>query len=259
MKLIREKNESMRLAAYSVIGGRPEQQDALYCRPVKGGCLAVICDGMGGQRGGSLASQKAVETVSRIFRPAAEPQESLNSVVVAVREADRQIAALTDAQGKPLEAGSTVTAVLVQDRKLGWCSVGDSRAYLMRGPDLAPFTQDQNYQAVLDAQKKAGLITEEDYRLESRSGEALISYLGIGELKLIDYSSRLFPLEAGDRILVISDGLYRVLSDAEIARILTGHPDPQEALTALEQEAAEQARRKKITRDNTSAIIIIIQ
>nr|MBQ6241777.1 serine/threonine-protein phosphatase [Lachnospiraceae bacterium] len=252
-------SERVALAGYTVIGDRDEQQDVLCYLLDERGCLALVCDGMGGQSGGALAAQTAAETVQKRYESCPDPQDSLQSVIEAVREADRQIAALTDEQGRPLEAGSTVTAVLVQDCRLGWCSVGDSRAYLMRGADLVQFTQDQNYKSVLDEQRKLGLIGEEEYRKESCYGNTLISYLGIGNLELIDYSSPLFSLEEGDRLLLASDGLYRVLSEEDICGVLTDFNNPEDALAVLEQKAGERAENAGILRDNTSVILITVK
>ena len=254
-----ESNDRIELAGYSVIGDREEQQDYFGLYLDERGGMALICDGMGGQNGGSAAARKAEEIVGSAYRSCPEPQESLRHIIRAVREADRQIAEMTDEEGQPLGAGSTVTAVMVQDNKLGWCSVGDSRAYLKRGKEFVQFTRDQNYKAILDEQLKEGLIGENDYKRESRHGEALISYLGIGNLQLIDYSSLFFPLEQGDQLFIVSDGLYRVLSENEICSILSDMTCPEDALTALEQKSKERAESVGIPRDNTTAIIMIIK
>lgn len=75
-----------------------------------------------------------------------------------------------------------MVSVAVKDKALYWNSVGDSRAYLFRGGSFVQITKDQNYRAVLDEKRKAGLIDDTQYSLESVKGDALICHLGMERL-----------------------------------------------------------------------------
>ncbi|MBQ7146566.1 MAG: protein phosphatase 2C domain-containing protein [Lachnospiraceae bacterium] len=253
-----QENPVFRIAAYSVAGSRQEQQDSFGFRLLEKNAMAFVCDGMGGQQGGGRASFLAAKMLMERFRLLDTPLESLKHMVGVLKEADRQIADLRDEAGNPLNAGSTVVWILVQNGLLGWCAAGDSRAYLMRQGELVPFTQEQNYRAVLEEQRRSGLISAQQYEAELAQGESLISFLGIGNLFLIDYSSRLFPLEKGDRIILMTDGLYRLLSDREMQEILLRHAAPKKALRAMENAAAKKAAESHILRDNTTAVLLCV-
>lgn len=257
--IMTEEGPTIKLAAYSTQGDRAEQQDSFGFVLHEQGGMAFICDGMGGQAGGALAAEMVSEALRLAYDPTLPQKACLEALLWAVRETDKRIFALKDQGGEPLRAGSTLVLALVQQGQLGWCSVGDSRAYLLREGELAQFTRDQNYQAVLDEQLARRLIGEDYYRQESARGEALISYLGIGNLALMDYSSLFFTLKPKDRILLISDGLYRLLTREEIEAILRDKEDPREALEALEQRAIQRGTEEDQLRDNTTVILMVVK
>lgn len=247
-----------RLAAISLMGDREEQQDAYAYRLGAAGLLAAVCDGMGGQQGGALAARLAVEVIRCLKWEENAPPE-LRDLLEAFRRADARIAALQDENGCLLRAGSTAVALLIRYPLLCWCSVGDSRGYLFRKGELAQFTKDQNYQTVLEEQRRAGLINEARFQKESLKGEALINYLGLGSLSLIDYNERPFPLLTGDKLLLCTDGLYRLVEEEEIRRILEEEDSPGKALAVLEMAAGKQAGQKNLKRDNMTALLIEIK
>jgi protein phosphatase len=158
-----------------------------------------------------------------------------------------------------LKAGSTLAAVMINQRKLMWCSVGDSRAYLMRNSEMVQLTQDHNYHTVLVEKVNAGLLSEEEFEIENARGETLISYLGIGNLALIDYSKTPLGLEKDDKIIVMSDGLYKIVTDSEIARILDNFNNIGEAVLALETKAKMKAKNNNELRDNMTIALIKIK
>ena len=89
-------------------------------------------------------------------------------------------------------------------------------------------------------------------------GEALISYLGIGNLSLIDYSKAPLPLHSEDVIVLMSDGVYRLLPDEEIKRVIMNFNDADEALRVLEMKAKNVARINKSVRDNATLAVVTI-
>ena len=105
---------------------------------------------------------------------------------------------------------------------------------------------------------RTGEITDAEYRLEMGRGEALISYLGIGELSLIDYNSTPLSLESGDKIILMTDGLYKTVPETEIQQILENFRNSAEALQALDKLASKTAKAKRFSRDNLTAAIITI-
>lgn len=116
-------------------------------------------------------------------------------------------------------AGSTLCAVVIKDWKLHWISVGDSRIYLYRNGALRRLNNEHNFKNVLDRMAEMGQITREEAETDTRA-EMLTSYLGMDELNEIDVNCIEFPLFLGDSIMMCSDGLYRELSNNEMAYIL---------------------------------------
>ena len=127
----------------------------------------------------------------------------------------------------------------------------------MRKGEIVQLTQDQNYYTVLLGKRKAGLLDETEFYKESKRGEALISFLGIGNLELIDYSEIPVDLEKEDRIIIMSDGLYK--TDSEILRILSNFKNIEEAVQALEIKAEKNAKSNQKSRDNMTIALIGIK
>lgn len=257
-QLVDDRNAVLALSILSVIGDRQDQQDSFGYSLKDNEGIVVVCDGMGGYEGGREASSTATSCFISEYNagyPSGEPDEFLRNCAI---ESDKKITELTNQDGKLLKAGSTAVALIIKEKSLYWCSVGDSRAYLLRNEEFVQLTQDQNYKTVLNEKLHAGMITEEKFQTESERGEALVSYLGIGNLSLIDYNSSPLPLESGDKLIVMSDGLYKLLSEEEIQRILENFRNDSEALWALDVKAKKVAKRNRISRDNTTIALVRI-
>lgn len=254
-QFINEENDVLTLSIISSIGDRDEQQDSYGYKLKDREGLVVICDGMGGHRGGQEASSCAVEQFITNYEGEIGKEYLLN----CAKQSDSMISRLTDENGELLKAGTTMVSVIVRENKLIWCSVGDSRAYLIRKGELVQLTLDHNYHTVLVERKNAGLITEDEFQSENKRGEALISYLGMGNLELIDYSENVFGLVPDDRLILMSDGLYKLVSDEEITRILDNFSNINDAVWALEQKAKKNAKNNGVSRDNMTIALIKIK
>ncbi|MBO5870724.1 MAG: serine/threonine-protein phosphatase [Clostridia bacterium] len=258
-QLIKDENSAFQLAALSVIGDRDDQQDSFGYRLKQEEGLIVICDGMGGSEGGKAASELAVEMFLADYAESSFNTKPSDMLIETAKKADAMVFLLKNEEGKLLKAGTTLASVIINRRKLTWCSVGDSRAYLLRNGELAQITQDHNYHTVLVGKKNEGLLDETEFQMESARGEALISFLGIGNLGLIDYSEVPLELQKDDRIIIMSDGLYKVVTDPEIARILDNFTNIGEAVQALEIKAKKNAANNNILRDNMTVALIKIK
>lgn len=258
-QLIKDENSAFDLAALSVIGDREDQQDSFGYSLKHDEGLIVVCDGMGGHEGGKVASEAAVGSFLSCYEKNQFGGKPTAPLIETAKSVDSSISQLRNDEGNLLRAGSTLVSIVINRKKLYWCSVGDSRAYLLRNGEMVQLTQDQNYQTVLNEKKHAGLLNEEEYQQESARGEALISYLGIGKLELIDYSESPLELMKDDKIIVMSDGLYKVVSDAEISRILDNFSNIGEAVQALDMKAKKNAKSKSESRDNMTIVLIKIK
>lgn len=245
--------ERVTLGVSSIMGTRKNQQDSVYTLDAHDMTLAVVCDGMGGMEGGELASQLAIQILSRDFVDNTGGdipsfyQQTAERMDIAVHGLMRET-------GEPMQAGTTVVSTIVWDRQLYWLSVGDSRIYILRAGEFIQVNRDHNYRMRLDEQLEQGLITDEEYLEKMSQGEALISYIGMGNVSLMDINPMPFLLEDGDVILLCSDGLYKRLSDEEIQEIIElALPDVDEAAQNLTRIVMEKTVGSQ---DNTSVILI---
>lgn len=246
---------TIKMGISTVLGTRKEQQDTVFGFSREPFHIAVVCDGMGGLNAGETASQKAVEVLAKDFLKFEEDEEEIPEFLrMEAKKLDEEVYDLCDEEGERLEAGTTVAAVMIAGKKLYWMSVGDSKIFFIAGNRIFPVTREHNYRLSLDIMKKRGTISEEDYELESKKGEALISYIGMGNLRLIDCSQEAIVLEKGDRVLLCSDGLYRSLTEEEILNIVKKERNVQEAANALTRQVMGRAAVK--SQDNTSVVLI---
>lgn len=254
-----EKNALFVLHALTMLGDREEQQDSFGYHLKRREGLVVLCDGMGGHQGGAKASSLTVSRFLQDYREwdnEAEGEYSPANLRASALKANEAVCNLTNEEGKPLRAGTTLVSVFIRENKLVWCATGDTRAYLMRSEELAQLTVDHNYGTVLEEKRAAGLIREEEQPGNKKREEALVSYLGIGETPLFDENKEPLSLREGDMLCLCTDGLYRMLSDEIISKILVAFPNLGEALKALETEVARSARLNGVKRDNMSVILI---
>lgn len=240
------------------IGKRSEQQDSTavdsdYDYIENGRAMAAVCDGMGGLSGGNRASALCASIVKEDFHNfggelVAVP-DFLRSLAVKV---DREVFLLKNDKGAPLMAGTTLVSVYIFDDKLFWLSVGDSHIYIARGNDIVTANSDHNYLMYLKDKVIKGEMTLEEAEAHPKK-EALISYIGMGGVKLMDISYKPFTLLSGDRILLCSDGLYRTLDIDEIQIILEENTNPQDAADDLVRTAINRGLPHQ---DNTTAVVV---
>jgi protein phosphatase len=218
-------------------GAREEQQDAFafsdaddHAFVAHGGVLAVVADGMGGLDGGRAASAAAVRAFLQTYC-AKGPEDAIPTALE--RSLQAASAAVQAAAPEPDRAGgTTLVAAVLHETGLHWVSVGDSRVYLIRAGEVAQVTLDHIYARELDARAAAGALSASEAAAHPER-ESLVSYLGQGPVAEVDRSVRPLPLRLDDLVLVCSDGVYRALTDAEMAAVSAAARDPQGVCEAL--------------------------
>lgn len=207
------------------------------------GALLVIADGMGGARAGEVASRLAVEAVLRVYRDAtSEPLEALRDALLA---ANRTVHAESVQHPERDGMGTTCTAAVVRGAE-GWLAhVGDSRIYRIHAGRIDQLTHDHSLVAQLVREHH---ITADQARTDPRRNVVTRS-VGIGAQVEVDAEPFPAPLAAGDTLLLCTDGLHGLVTDAELARLGSG-PDLERACG----EMIELTRRRGAP-DNVTVIL----
>ncbi len=189
--------------------------------------LYVVADGMGGHLGGEFASKMAVatveEVVQRLMGPEATIIPGVNSENVsegeklrfAIQEAGKRIydQSLYDETLKGM--GTTTVASLIQDNKAYVANVGDSRGYFIREGEIRQITEDHS---LVSEQVRAGILSANDakgHRLKN------IITRSVGYQEEVDPDVKIHELQAGDKILMCSDGLSNLVEDREILELVS--------------------------------------
>ncbi len=217
---------------------REANEDAMWT----GDSVFAVADGMGGHAAGEIASATALEPVAdldgRVFSDAKTAREALAQAVLAANEA---VVAKADADPSFRGMGTTLTAAMFEGRRLHVAHVGDSRAYLLRNGELSQLTTDHTLvQRLID---EGELTPEEAAEHPHRS----VITRAIGVSAEVDVDSLTIPLLGDDHLLLCSDGLTGVVSDAEIARCVLSEQAPMDAVLALVAAANDAGGPDNIT------------
>jgi PPM family protein phosphatase len=228
----------IRTGAASDIGRSRERNEDAYL--VKEPLFAVA-DGMGGHRGGDVASSVVVETLSEMAIGGADDPQPLEGLVDRIQEANRRILQRGDSDRELRGMGTTLTVVVADSDRAHVAHVGDSRAYLLREGNLSQLTEDHTL--VQRMVREGRLRPEEAARHPQRS--ILTRALGVDEDIAVDQLT--LDVRPGDRLLLCTDGLTGMVPVDRIQEILEGEPDPDAASTQLVEEANRGGGEDNIT------------
>jgi len=183
-----------------------------------GSNLFAVADGMGGHRGGEVASAAALEPLRALDgRSFASPEAAMDALTEAVVTANATVARRSQVEPDLAGMGTTLTAVLVDGRDAHLVHVGDSRAYLARGDRFVQLTDDHTLvQALIDQ----GRITRD--QVATHPHRSVITR-AVGVAADVEVDGLHLTLRDGDRIILCSDGLSGVVDDETIARTLHAH------------------------------------
>ena len=236
------------------IGTRDSQQDSFAISDISNaelclrkGVLGVVADGMGGMADGGEISAIVAQTMLQYFYetdPSSHTELDLLNMLYAANDN------VNDYISGREHGGSTIVAANIHEAKLYWVAVGDSRIYLIRSGAIVQLNREHNYAVDLDEMAATGEITWEDAANDPKRA-ALTSYLGIGQLEKVDRNVRPMQLINNDRVLLMSDGVFGVLSDDEIMRAMAYQPQ-ESAMKLQEMTLAKQNPNQ----DNLTAVIL---
>jgi len=198
---------------------RSNNEDAFLVDDQRG--LFAVADGMGGHRGGEVASHTAIEAL----RAAVANGTPLHD---AITRANTAVLTRAAAEEELTGMGTTMTAaVAVGGHQLLVGHVGDSRAYLLHDGTLRRATEDHS---LVEEMVREGRLTPE--QAESHPQRAIVTRaLGVDEN--VDVDLYTLDIEAGDRVVLCSDGLTTMVRERDIERLARTEPDPQRLAEAL--------------------------
>jgi serine/threonine protein phosphatase PrpC len=190
---------------------RDHNEDSMLERPDL--CLWAVADGMGGHEQGEVASGLIVEALGRI-EPQPDPRRFLSAVKTRIQEANTALVERAAGLKRGGLIASTVVCLMVSGGYYACVWAGDSRLYLKRGGRLKQVSRDHSVvQNLLDA----GEITEAAARVHPLGNQITRAVGADPELSIDVVQGR---VEHGDLFLLCSDGLSRMLDDAEIEILL---------------------------------------
>lgn len=219
---------------------RENNEDSVLADAEKG--IFLLADGMGGHRGGDVASALAVRTAYDLLRERGgrtgngEMPRLLADALAAAHSAVSKKGMTPGLEGM----GTTLDILVVKGSRAHICHLGDSRVYLLRPDGLRRITTDDNYAAYL---MEYGHVAEEDLPPGSRN--MLTQAVGVSESLVPEIHA--LALEEGDLFILCSDGLTGMLADREMESVLGKGDDLERAVAALVEEANGRGGYDNIT------------
>ena len=226
---------------------RKGNEDTLHADANAHRGIFIVADGMGGHAAGEIASEMAVQVVSRDLAELndLEVEGAPEQVGEALRSANRAVFERTRRELEKTGMGTTVSALLLSDTHYIIGHVGDSRIYLVRDGEMKQLTRDHS---LVQEQVDAGLLTPEQARRHPQSN-VITRCVGMAdeiEPDVLEGEARM-----GDCFLLASDGLTGMVEDRRIQQLLSSRAAPARIVDALIYEANNNGGN-----DNITAIVV---
>ncbi len=215
------------------------------------GHIFIVADGMGGHRAGEVASALTIMTIEGfllntlnrfINLQASEEQNVMQEFQSAVLQADAKVFEEAGRHPELLGMGTTLTMAFALEWKLFVAHAGDSRAYLFSKNELHQLTQDHTL--VAEMVRQGVLTPTEASRHPSR--HVVTNVLG-GRDPGVGVELHRLDLEPDDLLLMCSDGLTEMVSDARIAAVIREEKEPRKICERLVAEANENGGKDNVT------------
>jgi protein phosphatase len=223
---------------------RKANQDSMFYDAAQG--IGIVADGIGGRSGGEVASSMAVNGLRKAFLDVDMIRhEEIHPFLTSTIDKINQGIIEKGAQDSSLYGmGTTLNCLMFVGDKLHLAHIGDSRTYLFAQKHLFQLTLDHNVRTFLDR----GWLSPNN--VVPGSGEsALVRALGLFERCDVDIYTR--TVQKGDIYVTSSDGLFDMVKDSEIARIIAQNGEDFEGLP---KKLIEEANRKG-GRDNITVLV----
>jgi serine/threonine protein phosphatase PrpC len=234
-------------------GDRDEQQDACGVFSHGNGLLAAVADGMGGLANGGAAAAVALEAAGREAEPLLDAGADYRAMKDALLRINDAVYRSVESFGAAGLSGTTLCAAVIKRRtlRLFWC--GDSRAYLLRAGGIERLTEDNVYALYLKEMAAEGVISVADARAHPARSR-LTGYLGAHAPEDYSISAHSIALQAGDTLLLCTDGLHRCLGATEIVHGMGGS-----AAASAGRLIRAVVKKRVRGQDNATALVLKIR
>jgi protein phosphatase len=207
--------------------------------------LFIVADGMGGHAGGEVASQIAIATISELMKAGLTEADPDGLIRSAIEQANTAIRAQAEADPALHGMGTTLVLAVCRGNSIHLAHVGDSRAYLIHNGSIQRLTEDHSL--VAQMVKSGQLSATEAPRFHLRN----VVTRSLGNQKLTEPDLALVEWNAGDFLLLCSDGLTNMVEDSELRSLISqGGADLERSC----REAIERANQNG-GRDNITAVL----
>jgi protein phosphatase len=200
--------------------------------------LYAVADGMGGHRGGDVASQTAIEGLRAAFAGGAP-------IDTAISRANEAVFARAAGNDELMGMGTTLTAVTpIGNNRLLIGHVGDSRAYLLTKEEPRGLVRVTDDHSLVEELVREGRLTPE--QAEAHPQRSIVTR-ALGNDLNVEVDTYEVPVNLGDRVLLCSDGLTTMIRERDVERIALGERDPQRAAQLLVDAANDAGGEDNIT------------
>ncbi|MFM9938425.1 MAG: protein phosphatase 2C domain-containing protein [Hyphomicrobiaceae bacterium] len=244
----------LELAHEAYIGARDEQQDSAGIQIIdesKHAAILVLADGLGGHKGGAEASKIVVQTFLDAAKQGAftDPAHRHRALRDGIEVANTSIAGGVDPAHGHRSMASTAVIAIVAEGAVSWISVGDSHLYVWRKGALTKLNEDHSQAGLM---VRSGQYNETDPEVLAAKS-VLVSALTGRKLEIVDHPQQAYPLDAGDVLILASDGL-NTISEDDIAGIVSNGAklNAKQLSTALIEAVKE---RRADRQDNTTVAV----
>lgn len=224
----------MKLFSLTDKGPRDQNQDFYLLKEFDDSLCLIVADGVGGNKGGATASMHACEFFFEQIKRGASPSQAIE-----LTHAEIQNLATTSPELTGM--ATTLSCAILHKNKIYGAHAGDSRIYQLRGNGLRQLTQDHSEVARL---LLAGKLTKEDAETYPRKN---ILYSAIGVSGGLTYQEFETEIAEGDRILLMTDGVYSVIHKKDLRDLSIKYSDFNDYCSAVIQRVIDGRTRDNYT------------
>mgnify|MGYP002624160721 CR=1 FL=1 len=247
---LRGETEKTAFYGYTCIGGRQEDQDCLAYDNVHGRQIFAVCDGMGGQAGGCIASTTAAKALTDSLKRQAEIVPTKEAILTAVSEANTAVYMKSQEEPSLRGMGTTLTLLVIDKQAAYVTHIGDSRIYQLRKghKKFRTFDHSQVFEQVAK-----GKMTEEEARVHPRSN---VLSKAIGILPDVEAKVTKLSYKEGDRFILCCDGVWNSQPEADVIAMFSANKDLETTIMSTRSLVEKIGKENGGKHDNHTMIAV---